>query len=263
MSTASPSHKDVSDSAATETVTSFIESAVALAESLDAPQERVNDFEQSARDLAGLVGEVAEESAQAKERAREAEAKVEEVEDELAEERERSARERADVRADLHEVRESVEDGSEESDCDAAEIDETAPSVSETTPQAPETSLGQAILLPEHVAKENLTKNQQRVRDLVKNIHQYSTSVPAGHRLGASEMRRVLSAQEDGATIHGQTLARCRDFILRLGGDHVELKESRDGTTSIIFDSEFVRRVVSWSNYDDSHGAVTRGGVSG
>jgi hypothetical protein len=175
-------------------------------------------------------------------------------------------REQAEIRSDVHEVRETVESQ------DDAEIEDgegaSSPSdpkgmTTETAVPEAETSLGQAIRLPEHVAEENLTENQQRARSVAKDVHQYATSVPAGYRLSASELRRVLSAQEDGATIHGQTLARVRDFLVRLGGDHVELKQSRGGTTSVIFDESFVKRVVAWANHDGGHGAVTRGGVSG
>jgi chromosome segregation ATPase len=171
-------------------------------------------------------------------------------------------KEQAQIRSRVTDVEESVE--SDDDDGVEADVEDTD-TLQAGSPAVPEAecSLGQAIRLPEHVAEENLTQNQQRARSVAKDVHQYATSVPAGYRLSASELRRVLSAQEDGATIHGQTLNRVRDFLLRLGGEHVELKESRGGTTSVIFGELFVKRVVAWANHDDGHGAVTRGGVSG
>jgi hypothetical protein len=48
-----------SDSTVNEIVESFVESTAKLAESLDAPEERVNGFEESGKKLASLVEETA------------------------------------------------------------------------------------------------------------------------------------------------------------------------------------------------------------
>jgi hypothetical protein len=47
------------DCTVTEVVESFVESTTRLAESLDAPEERVDDFEESGKELASLVEETA------------------------------------------------------------------------------------------------------------------------------------------------------------------------------------------------------------
>jgi DNA repair exonuclease SbcCD ATPase subunit len=253
MSTASPTLKDVSDRLANNPSRDDL---IGVIETLVTEAERAHEEREQLR----------QENEQLREELSEVRDENDELRDELGDVRElldSTRREQAEIRSDVHEVKQT-QDGSEESDSNPAEIDETpTPQAGSPAVPEPETSLGQAIRLPEHVAKENLTKNQQKARSLAKDIHQYATSIPAGYRLGASEMRRVLSAQEDGATIHGQTLARVRDFLVRLGGDHVELKESRNGTTSVIFDEDFVRRVVAWANENGGHDVVSRGGVSG
>ena len=63
--------------------------------------------------------------------------------------------------------------------------------------------------------------------------------------MSASVLRRVLSAIENGDRVHAETLKRVRDFLDRLGGDAVEVTETRGGETTVVFDESLVRRIKS------------------
>lgn len=232
-----------------EIVESFVESTAKLAESLDAPEERVSDFEESGRELAQLVEGIAQESAQARESARTNEA-------ELKEERETRAKEAAQDRKRLHEVEErldSVEEG--------GSGDETpTPQAGETTIQEPETPLEDVIRVPEHLVEDSLSANQQRARFVAKDIHEYSRSVPAGRVIKSSELRRVLSARKEGR-IHTETVSRVIDFLTDLGQDDVQVRETQQGERVVVFTDEFVKRVVAYHN--TNHSVVSEGGATG
>lgn len=152
-----------------------------------------------------------------------------------------------------------VEDRVEE-----AQSEETTIEVDDAnTPDIPdvETPLGQVINYPEHAVQENLTPNERRARSVAKDICQYGRSVDAGYALKASELRQVLSAQEDGKRIHGETLRRVRGFLEQFGKDCVEVVETMGGTTTVMFDDSFVKRTVAWRQAD--HGVVTPQGREG
>jgi ParB-like chromosome segregation protein Spo0J len=233
-------------STVSEIVESFVESTAKLAESLDAPEKRVSDFEDSGRELAQLVEGIAQESAQARESARTNEA-------ELKEHQEESAKERAQIKQRVT----SLEDKQEEADSN----DETpAPQTEETTIQEPETPLEDIIRVPEHLVEDSLSANQQRARFLAKDIHEYTRSVPAGRVIKSSELRRVLSARKEGR-IHTETVSRVIDFLTDLGQDDVQVQETQQGERVVVFNDEFVKRVVAYHN--TNHSVVSEGGATG
>jgi uncharacterized protein with von Willebrand factor type A (vWA) domain len=113
-------------------------------------------------------------------------------------------------------------------------------------------------MMPDEMAESQLTKNQQRARDVAAGVEQYADSVPAGRALSASVLRRVLSAQSGGDRVHSETVKRVREFLDRLGGDAVEVRETRGGTTTVVFDEGLLRRIKSQAK---NHGVVSGDGV--
>lgn len=107
-----------------------------------------------------------------------------------------------------------------------------------------QTPLERVCGLPEHVAGDNLTANQERARFVAQGIKDYGRRVPAGIGIRSSEVRRVLRASEE-STIHTQTVSRVMDFLSELGGDDVRLKTTRSGERTVVFDEEIVGRITA------------------
>lgn len=136
---------------------------------------------------------------------------------------------RTDVEEMIDEI-DSVEDGSDGSNPTQTDRDQV------------QTPLERVCGLPEHVAGDNLTANQERARFVAQGVSDYGRRVPAGIGIRSSEVRRVLSASEE-SSVHTQTVARVMDFLCELGGDGVQLKTTRSGERTVVFDEEIVDRI--------------------
>lgn len=125
-----------------------------------------------------------------------------------------------------------------------------------------ETPLEQIIRVPEHMAEDSLSANQERARFVASGIHEYSRSVPAGRAIKSSEIRKVLSAGEgEGERVYTETVSRVIDFLTELGKDDVQIRETRGGERVVVFTDEFVKRVVAYHNR--SNAVVTERGATG
>jgi hypothetical protein len=215
-----------------QTVERFVDATEQLAAELDAPDSVVNEFVDASDELAGLVEETAQQ--------------VEDNGEELKETKTHAGKERAALAKRLSEIEDSTEDP------DSADANHGG-STSETSLQDPETPLEDIVQLPEHVVSESLSANQQRSRFVAKDVNQYSRSVPAGRAIKSSELRRVLSARDDGSC-HTQTVQRVMERLDDLGGDDVAIKETQEGEKVIVFTEEIVRRI---QRYNDNHGVVS------
>ena len=164
--------------------------------------------------------------------------------DQLEDELQQTKREAAEDRQRITNVEDTVDD----IETDNAESDTTpTPHVEDTTVPNVETSLEDVIRLPEHVAEDSLSRNQERARFVAKDVVDYSRSVPAGRVIKSSEIRRVLRAGED-STIHTETVSRVMDFLDRLGEDDVRIKESQSGERVVVFEDDLVKRIVAYDN---------------
>jgi len=160
----------------------------------------------------------------------------------------------ATTRRDMATVRGDVHDLQDESAGTTGLETPDQPDIPDKSEPEPETSLEQVINMPDEMAESQLTENQQRARDVAAGVEQCADSVPAGRALSASVLRRVLSANSGGDRIHGETLRRVREFLTRLGGDAVKVKETRGGETTVVFDERLVRRIKSQA---ENHGVVS------
>jgi len=175
-----------------------------------------------------------------------------ELKEELSQHRDESARERAEIKQRVTVLEEDEEPDSS---------DETpTPEPGETTIREPKTALEDVIQLPEHLAEENLSENQQRARFVARDAHEYTRKVPAGRVIKSSELRRVLTAREE-ETVYTQTVSRVIDFLTELGGEDVRVSETQAGERVVVFSDEVVKRIVAWHN--QSNGVVTEGGATG
>jgi len=216
----------------------------------------IEELQQENKRLQARLDETDEDLTQTRERAQEAEAKVEELQAELKEERETRGKESAEDRQRIHRVEERL-DSMEE----GGSGDETpTPQAEETTIQEPETPLEDVIRVPEQVAEENLSANQQRARFVAKDIHEYSRSVPAGRVIKSSELRRVLSAKKEGR-VYTETVSRVIEFLTKLGEESVKVRETQQGERVVVFTDGFVKRVVAYHNQHNR--VVTERGATG
>ena len=183
---------------------------------------------------------LADEVAELKQEVADLREKNDKLRDELKQEREQRGTEVAETRQDLADLRETVE----ETHTDATD---PIPDGQKTPFHEPETGLEDVVQLPEPVAEDTLTANQQRARFVAKDIADYTRSVPAGRAIKSSEIRRVLTAAEAG-TVHSQTVARVMEFLDQLGEDAVQIRESQSGARLVVFDEDLVKRVVAYAN---------------
>ena len=233
-----------------EVVQSFIDSTENLARTLDADDSVIDEFLTSANSLAQLVGDAAHKASDADKR-------TENLQQEIDQERERRSAEVEGVHNRINRVSDEIEAGEADSHDKSARV-----KGGRTTVQEPETSLEEIARLPEHVADESLSRNQQRARFVSKSIKSYSRSVPAGRSISSSELRRVLTASEDnGGKIHTETVSRVINYLTELGGDDVNLRETRGGERVVVFTDEIVERIEAFHKAD--HDVVAQGKVSG
>jgi chromosome segregation ATPase len=222
---------------ASQTIARFVDSVEDLAVELDAPDRVISEFVDAGEEMAQLVQETAEQ----------VEDNAEQVED------------NADETEELHDRIDSVDEqhGSNIEGCHSRittvedEIDELEarkPREADSSVDEPQsvdgetTALERVCGLPEHVVEDNLTANQQRARSVARRIEEYGRKVPAGVAITSSRIKRVLTAQED-TTIHRQTVSRVADFLERFGDGAVQIKETKGGKTTVVFDEQLVDAV--------------------
>jgi len=183
-------------------------------------------------------------------RVEELEAENTELKQQLKEESTRAAKERAEINKRVSETEELVAD---ETPTQGGGDDGSTPRGCE-----PQTPLEEVTQLPEHVVEDNLTRNQERARFIATDVQQYTRSVPAGRAIRSSEIRTVLSAGYD-ERIYTQTVSRVIEFLTELGGDDVQLKETRSGERVVVFSDAITERLTRLSQTDN--GVVTPHGV--
>jgi len=216
---------------------------------IDAPEEAIEPFAELVGDMAQTIEQQSEELSALREEKRE-------LEGELKEERETRAKEAAQDRKRITEIEERLDSVEEGGSSDT----NPTPQGQETPLHESETPLEEIVQLPEHLAEENLSANQQRARFAAKGIHEYSRSVQAGRVIKSSELRRVLSAGEE-ERVYTQTVSRVIDFLTDLGQDDVNLRETQAGERVVVFTDEIVKRIVA--SHNRSNGVVTEGGATG
>jgi hypothetical protein len=100
--------------------------------------------------------------------------------------------------------------------------------------------LEQLTNLPEHVANEHLSANQQRARFVAKDLRDYADKTPKGLVLDSAAIARVLTVR-DGDSPHTETVSRVMDFLDRLGKHETETKLHK-GRRIAVFDPDAVQR---------------------
>ena len=111
------------------------------------------------------------------------------------------------------------------------------------------TPLERIAALPEHIAKRELTANQERARFIARDVHDYGEKVPAGLVIDSRAIKRVITAAE-GKRPHTQTVARVMNFLDELGKDGVQLKKRR-GRKFVVVDPEVADRLTNMAAHHD------------
>jgi hypothetical protein len=216
-------------------------------EMFEALKQTVESLQSDKEQLEGRVSELESEKDDLQEQVDQKDKRIGELEQKVSDLSEQSAKDRASIKKRLTNVEESTEEP------DSSDANHGG-STSGTTLQEPETPLEDIVQLPEHVVDESLSANQQRSRFVAKDVNQYSRSVPAGRAIKSSELRRVLSARDDGSC-HTQTVQRVMERLDDLGGDDVAVKETQDGQKVVVFTDEIVQRI---QRYNQSHTVVSQ-----
>jgi chromosome segregation ATPase len=188
--------------------------------------------------LKGEVSDIRQDSDRTAKKVADTNGRVSEVEDEvddIHEDVDRAWKEIADTNSRVSDLEENVDTDAS----DASKSDNSTDNPKGESAQTSHSALEQICSLPEHVADDNLTKNQQRARSVAMNIETYGRSVPAGVALSFSRLRSVLTAQEDSRA-HYQTVRRVAEFLSEFGDDEVEITETRGGDTVVVFRERLV-----------------------
>lgn len=174
-------------------------------------------------DLQARVAELEQENNQLRDR-------VAELESDLSAVRDGAGEHRAELSRRLHDL--------EEREGDQAEPTARASDAGdEPTPQTP---LEQVVGLPEHLANEQLSPNQDRARFVASDIKDYAESVPAGWQIESADLRRILQAYDESG--HHETVARVMEMACDLGKEDVWTVKRR-GTRRLVFSEELVDRL--------------------
>jgi uncharacterized coiled-coil protein SlyX len=100
--------------------------------------------------------------------------------------------------------------------------------------------LAQLTNLPEHVAEEQLTANQQRARFVAKDVLDYADTTPKGYVVDSATVSKVLAVR-DGESPHTETVSRTMDFLDGFGKSEVETRMHK-GRRIAVFDAEAAQR---------------------
>ena len=111
------------------------------------------------------------------------------------------------------------------------------------------TPLERIAALPEHIAKRELTANQERARFIARDVYDYGEKVPAGLVIDSRAIKRVITAAE-GKRPHTQTVARVMNFLDELGKDGVQLKKRR-GKKFVVVDPAVADRLTNVAAHHD------------
>ena len=138
---------------------------------------------------------------------------------------------RPDAARDIAELKRAVSsDGSDGETADSAT-------------QSPETPLEDVVALPEYLAGDQLSANQERARFVARDVQDYCQKVRAGFVISATDLRRVLAAKEKETKIHRKTAHRVMDWLAKLGeANGIEVVKRR-GTKRVVFPADQVDRL--------------------
>jgi myosin heavy subunit len=100
--------------------------------------------------------------------------------------------------------------------------------------------LAQLTNLPEHVAEEQLTANQQRARFVAKDVLDYADTTPKGYVVDSATVSKVLAVR-DGESPHTETVSRTMDFLDGFGKSEVETRMHK-GRRIAVFDEQAAQR---------------------
>jgi len=125
---------------------------------------------------------------------------------------------------------------------DVEEAENTQPAESgsqdrDTTP------LEDVVSLPEAVAEDSLTANQQRARFVAKDVVEYTRSVPVGRKIDAGEIGRVLRAGTD-CSGHTATVDRVIKILDEFAQGKITVRRGNTGQREVVFHEELVEALV-------------------
>lgn len=119
-----------------------------------------------------------------------------------------------------------------------------------------ETPLEDVVALPESVAEDHLSPNQQRARFLASDIRDYGDSVPRGRRLTAGRIGKILRAGLD-VDPHPETVRRVMQILDDLAGDEAT-RRKKNGEKRIVLHGGLVDRLERLSRIDVAHTDMSR-----
>jgi len=223
-----------------EVISEFVESTTELAHTLDAPDNVIEQFVESAEGLAELVSETAHETAETAE-------KTDELEDDLQDTQEHAGKERAELSARISDVEAAIEDEN-------------------PTLEGPTTTIQKDELTPieqlsqaDDIDEVTNSVSVRRAVSLFKNLHDWGSRTPKGIVLKPSDNPLKLLEADRDESLCWKQFYRAAEALERLSEGSVTFFEStRHGRTICLHEqSEAFERVVNGTLSSSSAEATT------
>lgn len=215
----------------------LVEAIEALAASNQQLAERVEQLESETQEQAARVDELETKLSETKADLDTVEDEVDDAQDDLEaanEHRSRMARDHAQTRGRVSDL----ESGIADLESDVASGEPTAGM--EAVEESIQTPLERAVALSEEVAREELTRNQQRARWIAQNLSDYAARSAGGYVLASSDIKTVLAAMDESA--HDETVGRVIKFFDDLGKEAVSVAKRR-GSKRVLFTEALLQRL--------------------
>jgi hypothetical protein len=216
-------------------------------ETAEVPRELLEDLVDRIEELTQEIEDVREENRRLRE-------DLEDLEDDHADHRAETARERAADRKRLT----ALEDLEDDPDTGSKPQGSDGPSGPAEPTVTPETPLENLASMPAEIV-DNESANVRRAVFVVRDLTEYTTSVPAGRVIRSSALRKILKAGTD-CRGHSQTVDRVIRVLEDLGKDAVDVVKRR-GERRVVFTEQLVARLqkLGGTDHADGHGVVTGG----
>lgn len=150
---------------------------------------------------------------------------LDETKDELANYQERNESDKADIRQQVHELDNMSAGNSSVLGKLHDKVNDVKENVNNSS--SDESPLEQICRLPKKVARDALSKNQSRAREIVTSLNDVKTEqAMAGTVIPSTSIREYL--MEEYGSAHYQTVSRVMEFLSDMGGSDAQVRKNGD-----------------------------------
>lgn len=173
------------------------------------------------------------------------------VESELNEYRMENEEDKADIRSMATEAQDKIDGNGSVIGKLHDSINAVKNEMSDITTEDMTNPLKQIVRLPDKLAQDSLTKNQNRAREIMTNLTEVETETSMNGRIliSSSSIHQYLT--EEYGSAHYQTIKRMMNFLDELGSDRAWLKDGDDQYEhKVVLDSDLVNECMNIDQYD-------------